>query len=108
MEFILDFTKGNQERIAKMVNMFLKSTPEEMERLQSLHTKKNYPEIGALVHSFKAKFTYMGMQQLTDIAKEIEHNAKEDKNLEQIGTLIQELVTHCEIAYKELAELLNN
>ena len=105
--FILDFTKGNQERIAKMVNMFLKFTPEEMERLQNMYNEKNYREIGTLVHSFKAKFTYMGMQQLTEIAKEIEHNTKEEKNLEQVGVLIQELVTHCEIAYQELNLLLD-
>jgi signal transduction histidine kinase/CheY-like chemotaxis protein/HPt (histidine-containing phosphotransfer) domain-containing protein len=107
VSFILEFTKGKQDRIAKMVNLFLQSTPEELNRLQHLYKEQNYKEVGTLVHSFKAKFTYMGMQQLTEIAKEIEHNTKEEKNLEHVGTLIQELVNNCDIAYNELKELLN-
>ena len=105
--FILEFTKGKQDRIAKMVNLFLQSTPEELNRLQHLYKEQNYKEVGTLVHSFKAKFTYMGMQQLTEIAKEIEHNAKEEKNLEHAGTLIQELVISCDVAYEELKKLVN-
>ena len=106
IQFILDFTKGKKDRIEKMVNMFLKFTPDEMAKMQSLFEEKSLQELGTLVHSFKAKFTYMGMPQLSVIAKDIEHLAKAEQNPEQINELIQELVSQCEIAYKELENLL--
>ena len=86
--------------------MFLKFTPDEMAKMQSLFEEKSLQELGTLVHSFKAKFTYMGMPQLSVIAKDIEHLAKAEQNPEQINELIQELVSQCEIAYKELENLL--
>ena len=106
IQFILDFTKGKKDRIEKMVNMFLKFTPDEMAKMQSLFAEKSFQELGTLVHSFKAKFTYMGMPQLSVIAKDIEHLAKAEQNPEEISNLIQELVSQCAIAYKELENLL--
>ncbi len=108
IQFILDFTKGKKDRIEKMVNMFLKFTPDEMAKMQSLFEEKSFQELGTLVHSFKAKFTYMGMPQLSVIAKDIEHLAKAEQNPDKINALIQELVSQCEIAYKELENLLKN
>ncbi len=105
--FIIDFTKGNKERIAKMVNLFLKFTPEEMEKMQTLFDEKKYAELGTLVHSFKAKFTYMGMPQLSVIAKEIEHNAKNEVNLDETAGLVSELKSQCEVAYGELQDMLD-
>ena len=104
--FIQDFTKGNTDRIAKMVNMFLKFTPDEMEKMQELFDEKNYPELGTLVHSFKAKFTYMGMPQLSVIAKEIEYNAKNVVNINETKSMINELKQQCELAYLELKKLI--
>jgi CheY-like chemotaxis protein/HPt (histidine-containing phosphotransfer) domain-containing protein len=105
-QFIIDFTKGNPDRIEKMVRMFLKFTPDEMEKMKSLYVDKKFPELGTLVHSFKAKFTYMGMPQLSVIAKEIEHNAKNQQNIEQTGAMIQHLMEQVETAYVELNELI--
>jgi signal transduction histidine kinase/CheY-like chemotaxis protein/HPt (histidine-containing phosphotransfer) domain-containing protein len=107
-QFIIDFTKGNQDRIDKMVRMFLKFTPDEMEKMKNLYVSKQYPELGTLVHSFKAKFTYMGMPQLSVIAKEIEHNAKNQQNIEQTGAMIQHLMEQVELAYVELNSLLTD
>lgn len=106
-QFIIDFTKGNQERINKMVGMFLKFTPDEMQKMKSLYVEKKYPELGTLVHSFKAKFTYMGMPQLSVLAKEIEHNAKNQQNIDQTDTLINQLMEQVELAYVELNSLLS-
>jgi CheY-like chemotaxis protein/HPt (histidine-containing phosphotransfer) domain-containing protein len=105
-QFIIDFTKGNPDRIEKMVRMFLKFTPDEMEKMKTLFVSKQFPELGTLVHSFKAKFTYMGMPQLSVIAKEIEHNAKNQQNIEQTGAMIQHLMEQVELAYVELNELI--
>jgi HPt (histidine-containing phosphotransfer) domain-containing protein len=48
----------------------------------------------------------MGMPQLSVIAKEIEHNAKNQQNIEQTGAMIQHLMEQVELAYVELNQLL--
>ena len=105
-QIIIDFTKGNQERIEKMVNMFLRDTPLELKRLRQLYIEKNFIELGTLVHAFKAKFTYMGMPHLSDLAKKTEHNAKSLENLQDIDGYLSTLESQSELAYEELKKLL--
>jgi PAS domain S-box-containing protein len=105
-DFITEFTKGNVERIEKMVTMFIDTTPKELEGLLVHLENKDYPSLGRLAHSFKAKYTYMGMPELSDIVKEIELNAKAEKMLDELGYMISVLQKKTEGAIVELQNYL--
>ena len=106
VQVILDFTKGNLLRMEKMVNMFLQDTPAELEKLQTLFGLKDYPALRTLAHSFKPKYSYLGMQQLSDLAKSIEMNANAQANDEDIVEAINQLVSLSEKAYSELNQFI--
>lgn len=105
-EFILNFTKGKIERIEKMVQMFIEETPEELKNLEEYYESKQYSNLRTLAHSFKPKFTYMGMPHLSEIAKQIEHNANALENLVETKALIETLKEETQKAYRELSEFL--
>jgi PAS domain S-box-containing protein len=105
-EFILNFTKGKIERIEKMVQMFLEETPEELINLEEYFHSKQYSNLKTIAHSFKPKYTYMGMSHLSEIAKQIEHNANVEENLEETKLLIETLKEETQKAYRELSEFL--
>jgi signal transduction histidine kinase/CheY-like chemotaxis protein/HPt (histidine-containing phosphotransfer) domain-containing protein len=102
LEYIIDFTKGNKERMVKMITMYLESTPDEMNKLLTLYQTKQLDELGTLVHSFKSKFTYMGMPALSQLSKEIEYNVKNRLHLIETEKLIDELIEKCNISFAEL------
>lgn len=101
---IEEFTKGKKGRIEKMIRMFLTDTPVELKRLKALIQEQNYPAIQTLAHSFKPKYNYMGMPELSEIAKKMENSAKEQGNLEEMEGLLNYLNEQTEIAYRELEE----
>ena len=100
-------TKGNKERQEKMINMFLNDMPDILNNINKAHSEQDYKRLRNLAHSTKPSFTYLGMPQLTEIAKQIEHNAAEEKNIEETKKLIEILSTQCELAYKELKKIFN-
>ena len=59
-----------------------------------------------LAHSFKPKFTYLGMPQLSELAKTIEHRANDGVLDEETSMLIEELAFETEKAYEELNNFL--
>ena len=99
---IEEFTKGKKERIKKMVTMFLHDTPLELERLKTLIIEQNYPAIQTLAHSFKPKYNYMGMSELSEVAKKIEYLAKEEGDISEINRLFNFLDRQSTLAYIEL------
>jgi PAS domain S-box-containing protein len=104
---ILDFTKGKTDRIQKMIAMFLNDTPGELSRLQDLFESKDAPALRTLAHSFKPKYTYMGMPQLSNLAKSIEELAGNGILNNEVEDLISRIIEQTQLAYKEL-EIFNN
>ena len=102
VQSILDFTKGKFERIEKMVSMFLVDTPVELEKLATLFEQRDYPALRTLAHSFKPKYTYMGLPKLSEMAKAIEHNADLKQHDEETLHNINTLIEVSEKAYQEL------
>ncbi len=103
---ILAFTKGNKQLAQKMVHMFLNDMPQTLFKLKTAHTENNFSTLKTMVHSTKPSYTYLGMQQLTEIAKQIEHNAEDEIKSEETALLLNELIEKTELAYLELREFL--
>jgi HPt (histidine-containing phosphotransfer) domain-containing protein len=108
VQAIINFTKGKKERIDKMAQLFLVETPDEIERMKTFFNEQNFNSLRTLAHSFKPKYSYLGMPQLSEIAKSIEHNANEPKNMEETKLLIEYLEEQSNIAYKELSDFVHN
>jgi PAS domain S-box-containing protein len=102
VQSILNFTKGKLERIEKMVSMFLTDTPIELEKLMVLFEQRDYEALRTLAHSFKPKYTYMGLPNLSEVAKSIEHNADLKQNDVETHSHIKTLIEESEKAYAEL------
>jgi HPt (histidine-containing phosphotransfer) domain-containing protein len=85
----------------KMIQMFLNKTPDELERLDSLNSSKDYPTLSALAHTIKSKYKLMGMGQLAEIALEIESNSNSETNVEGLEILIDEITKKTELAIEE-------
>ncbi|MFM7021753.1 MAG: ATP-binding protein [Flavobacteriales bacterium] len=100
---LYSFTKGNKERISKMIHIFLDETPQEIIKLSDYFKRGDYKALKALAHSLKPKMTYMGIPELSEIAYQLEQHAD---NKKESAKLIHTLTEKTEVAIKELKEIL--
>ncbi len=103
---LYSFANNKQERVEKMVKMFLNDTPKEIIRMEELYAAGTYDQLKVIAHSMKPKMTYIGLPHLTVIAKQIESNAGTKTNLEEIKNLLETFRKDTEQAAEELKKLL--
>jgi PAS domain S-box-containing protein len=107
VQAIETFTKGNKERQEKMIHLFLNEIPTTLNKIKEAYEQKNYTALRSLAHSTKPSYTYLGMPQLTEIAKQIEQQAAtSEQNINETG-LITQLINTLNSQTNEAIEELN-
>jgi len=95
LEYLEQFSQGDQSRMIKYINMFLQSAPEFIHNIENLLGENNFNEISAQIHRNKTKWIMMGMQHATELANQIERKCNEgqfDKGLtEDIEVLLSDI-----------------
>ncbi|NOQ16204.1 MAG: EAL domain-containing protein [Methyloprofundus sp.] len=83
-------TASGENLLTKAVTLFIKSTPQEINTLQSALDEQNYPVLTSAAHSFKSACANLGIQSLADCAAAIEANSKQG-NLHDLNALLKTL-----------------
>ena len=102
LTFLRDFSKGDPERMKKYIQMFVNLAPTSLEKIRTTHEAQDWPALRTAAHSLKPQIGYMGMNDYKDVVLSIEHNAGEEKNLDDLPELINTLETGCKAAIEEL------
>jgi len=102
------FTKGNKERMKKMISLFLNETPDEIKKLRILYSNNNIKDLRILTHSMKPKFEIMGFDELRFLANAIELICIENTNLEEIEQYLSLLEEKAAVVLKKLKKKINN
>jgi HPt (histidine-containing phosphotransfer) domain-containing protein len=108
LTFLQSFTGGNKEKMNKYITIFLQMCPGQLDNMQSLLQSANYDGLRATAHSLKPQITYMGIKQGEGLIKNIEQNAGDKINLDQLPGLYASFKDICDRAISELKEELNN
>ena len=102
LTFLQSFTGGNKEKIAKYIKLFLQACPEQLTRMQESLAAGDYPGLRALAHTLKPQVIYMGMKKGEEMIKRIESMAGEQRDVDQLPSLVTEFNSHCDAAIEEL------
>ncbi len=99
LEMIHKMCRGDEEKIAKMVDVFIDQISQSIEEIASAYSEKDFLKIERLVHKIKPTLTYFGVVTLEKEAHNLEnmlHNNSESAELEfkilSFNTLIKEVV----------------
>ena len=84
LSYLQDVANGSNEFMIDMMEMFLKQTPGYFEQLDQLIKDENWPVVADISHKIKPSLTFMGIESARVSLDEIEHNARNLKNLETI------------------------
>ncbi len=106
LSFLNEFSGGNNDRLKKYVSMFLEHAPQLLQGIKDNHNSKNWDSLRLAAHSLKPQVAYMGMKDIESKLKTIENVAAEQKELDTLPLIIEEVDTNCVIAFEELKQVL--
>ena len=106
-EYLDSVSGGDPEIINEIVVMFKEQRVEIYNEMNSLLAKKNYTSLGLLAHKAKSSVAIMGMNDLAQMLKTFELQAKEGKESQLYDSYLKKFKTETEAAVIELEDLIN-
>lgn len=103
LTYLRGFCDGDETKMRKYIEIYLKVTPGNIEKIVNAAEKKDYVILAKTVHAIKAQLNYMGMKQTRKLAELIELHIKEQKNLDELPQLIYKLQEDSKGSIKELS-----
>ncbi len=79
---------NDQQKINKILQMYLDSIPNEISTLKNHFEEKNWGQIKRTAHTLKPKMSYLGLKNLYETAKEIETNIDNIKNSSKLPQML--------------------
>ena len=105
LKFLNDFCDGDQKRAKKYIEMYLKSTPQNIEKINGALKGNDHALVKTVVHSMKPHFNFMGMQATRLKADQIEELIESDKNeTKTLSDLIHSMIEDCKVSLQEISK----
>ena len=82
---------GNASFVQKMIKLYIKVIPKSVDELVEHSNNKNWKRVNSVAHKLKPSFDLLSVTAITNTIREIESNAKEEKNLDQIHTKVKQV-----------------
>lgn len=102
LSYLRDMSGDSADFMIEMLDAFQKQTPIYMADLQNAIEAENWKATSECAHKMKPTFYYVGREDARDHMQEIERNARELKDIENIPTAFEEAKSFVKILYKQL------
>jgi len=102
LTYLKNMSGGNPEVIREMIGLFIEQVQEISEAmLQSLELK-DWVSLSKLAHKAKSSVSIMGMNDLAEKLKYLEHSAFEEKDIDSYQPIVNQFMVDCSDAIEEL------
>lgn len=91
LNFLRDFTEGDEEQMRYFIKKFLKQYPLEMEQLQQALHIADYSTLSLVAHSFKPQLEFVGLKKTATLVKELELGAKASLPMDQLSGILDQI-----------------
>ena len=83
-------TNDNETFIVDMLQTFINTTPPILQRMKDYASQNKIEALGREAHKLIPGVSFMGAQQLQNVLVTIEENAKNNKDIDQMSSLVTE------------------
>lgn len=104
LNYLKTITEGNKVIIREMIEMFLAQLPGFIQNLNELYKTGQYAALGKEAHKTKSSLQIMGMTELEQEMKRLQHKTIEEIDIESYPVHIRNFEIQCEAAIVELKE----
>lgn len=105
LAYLKDIADGSQEFMVEMIDIFLHQTPGYLAQLETSIEKKDWTTVAEIAHKVRPTFTFIGVDQLTQIMASIEQKARTGEDLASISKIFNEIKPLLTRVLEKLAEM---
>ncbi len=102
LDYLRGVCNGDVDFMQEMINTFITKTPEMLLGMRESVQSSDWSQVGSIAHKLKPSITFMGIDRVKQLVKDIEESGKERKNIEELPGMVESLVTVCEAAIDDL------
>ena len=106
-EYLDSVSGGDPEIIEDLALIFKDQCVEIYNEMLALNSSKDYQSLALLAHKVKSSVAIMGMNDLADMLKIFESQAKEARESKLYNTYISRFKTETDIAIRELEDIVS-
>lgn len=104
LSYLRDMSGDSAEFMLEMLDAFQKQTPIYMDDLEKAILAENWKATSECAHKMKPTFYYIGREDVRDHMQEIERNARELKEIENIPNAFGLVKDFVPILYQQLED----
>ena len=93
---------GNKALVAKVIDLFIEQTPQQMEQLRKHSVSGDWHEFFNVAHKVKSSLSMLGVRSLESSIRELEEYSKNKVKLHVIPNLLDHVADTCEHILKEI------
>jgi HPt (histidine-containing phosphotransfer) domain-containing protein len=108
MEYLDSVSGGDPGIINEILSIFKEQSVEIYNEMKSHLASKNYVSLGLLAHKAKSSVAIMGMNELADMLKTFELQARDGKEAQLYESYLERFKRETQVAIAELEDLINN
>jgi HPt (histidine-containing phosphotransfer) domain-containing protein len=108
MEYLDSVSGGDAEIIAELTTIFKEQSVEIYNEMRSFLDSQNYKALGLLAHKAKSSVSIMGMNELADMLKTFELQAREGKEPQLYEAYVERFKNETKEGIKELDDIISN
>ena len=105
LDYLNDMSDGDRNLILEMIELFISEVPGYLSLMNEYLNQKNWESLGKLAHKAKASASIMGMNDLADDLKKLEHQTREGTNSDEYPDQVQNINNQFTIATEELKQI---
>ncbi|MES2829981.1 MAG: Hpt domain-containing protein [Bacteroidota bacterium] len=102
LSYLREMSGDSPEFIIEMIDLFKSQTPIYMDELKTAIADQDWDKVAACAHKIKPTFTYVGREDAKDHMQDMEQNAREKINTQQLAGDYQEVNDFTSLLYQQL------
>lgn len=102
LNYLREFCEGDEGKMKKYIEMFLKSAPTFLVKLEELIKAEDALDMANHVHGFNTKLTMMGMKETKSLSVNIENSLREYGNITSVKDEINTYLSQIKSGINEL------
>jgi HPt (histidine-containing phosphotransfer) domain-containing protein len=102
LNYLKSISGGDEDFIKDMIQTFVNSVPEELNKISSGIKQLNWKKVGEDAHKFGSNLMYLELEELKKIVLSIETFGLKMEHTEQIPVLFDKLSTGCYLVIEQL------
>jgi HPt (histidine-containing phosphotransfer) domain-containing protein len=108
MEYLDSVSGGDPDIINEILLIFREQSVEIYNEMKTHLASKNYVSLGLLAHKAKSSVAIMGMNELAEMLKTFELQARDGKEPQLYESYVERFKSETQVAITELESILNN